>query len=141
MYILRTYLVFHRPTDSKVIFKLICLWRIEIFVKSLGFRVMIVWKTQFYRNILQIFWHNRIVMYTDKWTSRENFFSKIRKFWAWADKLGWNFMRHLGYFWPNYQHYFGTVGPLSIGKCSWFPFLQKTLFFRSKRYNSQMLPK
>ena len=23
-----------------------------------------------------------------QWTSRESFFSKIRKFWAWADKLG-----------------------------------------------------
>ena len=23
--------------------------------------------------------------------------------------LGRNFMRHLGYFWPNYKHYFGTV--------------------------------
>ena len=42
-------------------------------------------------------------------TSRESFFSKIRNFWAWADKLGRNFMRHLGYFWPNYKHYFGTV--------------------------------
>ena len=69
-------------------------------------------------------------------TSRESFFSKIRNFWAWADKLGWNFIRHLGYFWPNYKHYIGTVSPLSIGKCSWTSFLHKTLVFRSK-----MLPK
>ena len=41
-------------------------------------------------------------------------------------------MRHLGYFWPNYKHYFGTVSPLSMGECSWFSFLQKTLVFRSK---------
>ena len=74
-------------------------------------------------------------------TSRESFFSKIRNFWAWADKLGRNFMRHLGYFWPNYKHYFGTVSPLSMGKCSWFSFLQKTLGFRSKTYNSKILPK
>ena len=74
-------------------------------------------------------------------TPRESFFSKIQNFWAWADKLGRNFMRHLGYFWPNYKHYFGTVSPLSIGKSSWFSFLQKTLVFRSKKYNSQILPK
>jgi hypothetical protein len=35
-------------------------------------------------------------------TPKESFFSKIRNFWAWADKLGSNFMGHLGYFWPNY---------------------------------------
>ena len=74
-------------------------------------------------------------------TPRQSFFSEIRNFWAWADKLGRNFMRHLGYFWPNYKHYFGTVSPLSMGKCSWFSFLQKTLVFRSKTYNSQILPK
>ena len=74
-------------------------------------------------------------------TPRQSFFSKIRNFWAWADKLGRNFMRHLGYFWPNYKHYFGTVSPLSMGKCSWFSFLQKTLVFRCKTYNSQLLPK
>ena len=45
-------------------------------------------------------------------------------------------MRHLGYFWPNYKHYLGTVSPLSMGKCSWLPFLQKTLVFRSITYNS-----
>ena len=67
-------------------------------------------------------------------TSRESFFSKIRNFWAWADKLGRNFMRHLGYFWPNYKHYFGTVSPLSMGKSSWFYFLQKTLVFRPKTH-------
>ena len=32
---------------------------------------------------------------------------------------------------------YGTVSPLSMGKCSWFFFLQKTLVFRSKTYNSQ----
>ena len=74
-------------------------------------------------------------------TPRQSFFSKIRNFWAWAEKLGWNLMRHLGYFWPNYKHYFGTVSPLSMGKCSWFSFLQKTLVFRSKTFNSQILPK
>ena len=60
------------------------------------------------------------------------FFLKIRNFWAWADKLGRNFMRHLGYFWPNYKHYFGTVSPLSMGKCSWFSFLQKLWFLGLK---------
>ena len=70
-------------------------------------------------------------------TQRE-LFSRFWNFWAWAEKMGWNFMRHLGYFWPNYKHYFGTVSPLSMGKCSWFFFLQKTLVFRSKTYNSQI---
>ena len=74
-------------------------------------------------------------------TSRESFFSKIRNFLAWADKLGWNFGGHFGYFQPNYWHYFGTVSSLFMGKCSWIFFLQKTLVFRSKTYNSQILPK
>ena len=51
-------------------------------------------------------------------TPRESFFSKIWNFWAWADKLGCNFMMHFGYFWPNYKCYFATVSPLSIGKSS-----------------------
>ena len=38
--------------------------------------------------------------------SRENFFSKMSNFWAWADILGWNVLRHLGYFRPDYQHPF-----------------------------------
>ena len=71
-------------------------------------------------------------------TPRQSFFSKIRNFWAWADKLGRNFIR---YFWPNYKHYIGTVSLLSMGKCSWLSFLQKTLVFRSKTYNSQIFPK
>ena len=33
-------------------------------------------------------------------------FSKFSKFWVWADILDWNFMRHLGYFRPDYQHPF-----------------------------------
>ena len=74
-------------------------------------------------------------------TSRESFFSKIWKFWAWADKLGWHFGVHFGYFQPNYWHYFGTVSPLFMGKCSWIFFLQKMLVFKSKTYNSQILPK
>ena len=73
-------------------------------------------------------------------TPRESFFlSKIRNFLAWADKLGWNSMRRLQYFWQiYYNHYFGTASLLFIGKCSWFSFLQKTLVFRSKTYNSQI---
>ena len=65
-------------------------------------------------------------------TSRESFFSKIQKFWAWADKLGWNFGVHFGYFQPNYWHYFGTVSPLFMGKCSWIFFLQKCWFLSLK---------
>ena len=44
-------------------------------------------------------------------------------------------------FWPIYQHYFGTVSPLSMGNCIWFFFLQKTWVFMSKTYNSQITPK
>ena len=84
---------------------------------------------------------NQLHFPTDYGHPERAFFSKIRNFWAWADKLGWNFMRHLGYFWPNYKHYFGTVSPFFMGKCSWFSFLPKTLVFRSQTYNSQMLPK
>ena len=31
-------------------------------------------------------------------TPRESFFLNIRNFWAWADKFGGNFLRHLGYY-------------------------------------------
>ena len=49
-------------------------------------------------------WQMELSYYLDhgQQTPRESFFSKIRNFWAWADKLGWNLMRHLGYFWPNF---------------------------------------
>ena len=39
-------------------------------------------------------------------TPRESLFSKTSNFWAWADILAWNVLRHLGYFWPDYQHPF-----------------------------------
>ena len=39
-------------------------------------------------------------------TPRESFFSKTSNLWAWADILGWNFLGHLGYFRPDYQHPF-----------------------------------
>ena len=74
-------------------------------------------------------------------SSRESFFSKIRNFWAWVDKLGWNFGGYFGYFqpnyWhyfgqPNYWHYFGTMSPLFMGKCSWIFFLQKYWFLNLK---------
>ena len=71
----------------------------------------------------------------------ERGFLKILNFWAWADKLGRNFMRHLGYFWPNCKHYFGTVSPLSMGKWIWLFALQKTLVFKPKTYISQIYPK
>ena len=36
----------------------------------------------------------------------ESLFWKISNFWAWADIFGLNFLRHLGYFRPDYQHPF-----------------------------------
>ena len=39
-------------------------------------------------------------------TPRQRFVSKISNFWAWADTLGWIFLRHLGYFRPDYLHPF-----------------------------------
>jgi hypothetical protein len=32
---------------------------------------------------------------------------------------------HLGYFLPNYQHYFGNVKALFVGKLIWLYFLKK----------------
>ena len=87
-------------------------------------------------------------------TPRESFFSKIWIFVAWArvsiqgvlgglrrfSKIGhWGpvsvpVAQSRKIFWPNYQHYFGTVSPLSMEKYIWFIFLRKTLVFRSKTY-------
>ena len=67
-------------------------------------------------------------------TPRESSFSKIWNFWAWADKLGCYFLRHLGYFRPKYQHYFGNES--SLGESIWFFFLNKPLVFRSKNIYS-----
>ena len=39
-------------------------------------------------------------------TPKEAFFIEIQNFGVWADKLGRLIMGHLGYFLPNYQHYF-----------------------------------
>ena len=48
-------------------------------------------------------------------TPRENFFSKIPNFWAWADILGCNVLRHLECFLAKLStNYFDTVKPLSI---------------------------
>ena len=71
--------------------------------------IWIFWKTK----LTRIFFVLRSMMLKLNFihgllTTRESFFSKIRNFWAWADKLGRNFLRNLGYFRPNYQHYFGT---------------------------------
>ena len=57
--------------------------------------------------------------------------------------LGWHFLMHLGYFRPKYQHYFGTVSPLFMGKCSWIFFLQKMLVFnfRLRWYRQWILKK
>ena len=41
----------------------------------------------------------------------------------------------------EYQHYFGTVSALSMGKCIWFIQLQNTMVFRSKTCNFQITPK
>ena len=78
---------------------------------------------------------------TDYGHPERAFFQKY-KFLGLDRQIGLKFYEaFLGYFWPNYKHYFSTVSPLSIGNCIWFSFLQKTLVFRSKTYNSQMLPK
>ena len=71
---------------------------------------------------------------------RELFF-KNSKLLGLGRQIGLKILRHLRYFRPNYQHYFGNVSPLSMGKYRWFFFIQKTLVFRSKTFNSQMLPK
>ena len=61
-------------------------------------------------------------------TPRENFFFKNPKLLGLGRQIGLKFFEaFLGYFWPNYQHYFGTVSPLSMEKCIGIFFLQKTL--------------
>ena len=80
------------------------------------------------------------IVWSRPWTTdtqRERFFKNL-KLLGLGRQNGRTFLRHLGYFRPNY---FGTVCPLSMGKCIWFIFLQKTLVFRSKTYNYLMLPK
>ena len=73
-------------------------------------------------------------------TPRDTFFQDL-KLLGLGRQIGLIFLRHLRYFWPTYQHYLGTVSPLSMGKFIWFISLQKTLVFRSKTYNSQITPK
>ena len=58
-------------------------------------------------------------------------FNDIPNVWAWAEKLG--------YFWPNYQHYFGTVSPLSMGKWIWLFFLKKTMVLGPNTYIPNMI--
>ena len=70
-------------------------------------------------------------------TQRKLFFQEFETFGLGQTNWAEIFFRHLGYFRPKYQHCFGTVSPLSMGKCSWFSPLQKSLVFRSKTYNSQ----
>ena len=87
-------------------------------------------------------------------TPRESFFSKIWIFVAWArvsiqgvlgglrrfSKIGhWGpvsvpVAQSRKIFWPNYQHYFGTVSPLCIGKCTLFFFLPKRLWFSGLKH-------
>ena len=55
-------------------------------------------------------------------TPRQSFISKISNFWAWADTLGWIFLRHLGYFRPDH---FGTMISLSMFSIIQPLFLQK----------------
>ena len=85
-------------------------------------------------NIIPIAWEKRypcaIFVQRTIDTQRE-LFSKISNFWAWADILGWNFLRHLGYFRPDYQHengctHFCTVSSLSMFSIIQPLFLQKT---------------
>ena len=113
------------------------------FLEILGLCMVSIQERVIVARVLYVkLWHIcSTLLCTDYRHPERAFFSKIRNFCAWADKLDWNLMRHLGYFWPNYKQNFSTVSPLSMGKCSWFSSLQKTLVFRSKTYNSQMLPK
>ena len=68
---------------------------------------------------------------------RELFFKNL-KLLAVGRQIGLKLFEAFGVFRPKYQDYFGTVSPLSTGKCIWFFSLQKTLVSRSKTYNSQI---
>ena len=80
-----------------------------------------------------------IVFNTDYGHPERAFFLKFQTFGLgqtfWADIL-W----HLGYFRPNYQHYFGTVSLLSLEKCIWWFFLQKLWFSGLTHINPKKLP-
>ena len=60
------------------------------------------WTKQFKNNKTELM-HQKNLFVHGLRTSRESIFSKIRNFWAWADILDWNVLRHLGYFWSNFQ--------------------------------------
>ena len=88
---------------------------------------------------LQIIWHDilnlakyfvwqivgSLIDFITDYEHPESFFSKISNFWAWADILGWNFLRHLGYFRTISTH-FGTLCSLSMFSIIQPLFLQKT---------------
>jgi hypothetical protein len=80
--------------------------------------------------------HFNFYMFTTRTTDiqRELFFQKFETFGLgqtdWAEILGGIL--------AIFSHYFVTVSPLFMGKCSWIFFLQKTLVFGSKTYNSQI---
>ena len=73
-------------------------------------------------------------------TPRENFFSKIPNFWAWVNILGFNFLRHLGCFWPNFiSALLWNCESLVHGKMYLVVFpTKKTLVFRPNTYKSQI---
>ena len=47
--------------------------------------------------------HKCMATTTDYRRTMKPFFIEIPNLWAWADNLGRQILRHLGYFWPNYQ--------------------------------------
>ena len=66
-------------------------------------------------------------------TQRELFF-KNPKLLGLGRQIGLKFLRKLSYFWPNYQHYFGTVSPLSMEKCIFGSFSYKKLWFSGLKH-------
>ena len=71
-----------------------------------GYYKILKYAPQYYLADFSIFSIKSNYLYHGLRTPRESFFSKILNFWAWADILGRKFLRHLGYFQPDYQHPF-----------------------------------
>ena len=64
-------------------------------------------------------------------TPRASFFSKILNSCTWADILGWNFLRHLGNFRPDYQHPFWYC---DVSPCPCFPLFNHYFYRRTPKY-------
>ena len=86
---------------KKLLLKLILLLCIIRFIFKL---TVTLCKDKQFCNVKQQ--HYSWVLIKDYGRPIKSFFIKIQKFWTLADKLKGKNLKHLGYFWPNFQHPF-----------------------------------